>query len=135
MADQQIHQTDHWRELAWRVSADQRQQTARADQAWRDLDLTNAAHLRGVADGLGRARDHQLAVTRDQPRASGADPLDAAIHAVWLHGDWLLLTRFMTTEEREALADGVARHSRVLSEADGSSEPAGEPSGLRWWRA
>jgi hypothetical protein len=53
--------------------------------------------------------------------------LDAAMHSVWLHGNWRWLTQNMSTPEREAAADAVSRHSAVL-EPDEPVEPE------RWWR-
>ncbi|MEU1761335.1 hypothetical protein [Micromonospora sp. NPDC005652] len=62
--------------------------------------------------------------------ASGQAVLDSAWHSVWLHGDWFWLTRSMTTEEREAAAAAVRRHS------DMHAEPGESPlddRALRWW--
>lgn len=56
--------------------------------------------------------------------------LDGALHSVWLHGDWRWLTRNMTTEEREAAADAVARYSRRI---DPDADPLTDAD-LRWWR-
>lgn len=55
--------------------------------------------------------------------------LDAAMHTVWLHGDWFWLTRSMTTEEKEAAAAAVRRHDV------GTGEPGGpiDDRELRWW--
>lgn len=111
--------TDLWLELARRVTADQREHTTRAEQAWRILDLTAAAHLRGIADGLERARDHQLAVAQAEPGVVTDDPIDGAMHAFWLHGKWRWATSKMSPEEREAAADAVTRYSLALHAADG----------------
>jgi len=65
-------------------------------------------------------------------RGDEPTPLEAAMHSVWLHGDWRWLTRKMTTEEREAAADAVQRYSNKLR-ADDGEDPA-PLEGLRWWR-
>jgi hypothetical protein len=57
--------------------------------------------------------------------------LAAAMHSVWLHGDWRWLTRNMTTEEKEAAADAVEQHSKAAHDEDETWEPL---TGLRWWR-
>jgi hypothetical protein len=57
------------------------------------------------------------------------DLLDAALHSVWLHGDWHWLTRNMTTPEREAAWAAVKRHSALLI----PGEPLDEADA--WWRA
>lgn len=69
--------------------------------------------------------------------ASALDPLDAAMHSVWLHGDWRRLTGRMTTEQREAAADAVDRYQAVLNEASrerGIFAGPLDPTHLRWWR-
>jgi hypothetical protein len=58
---------------------------------------------------------------------------DSAWGTVWLHGKWRYLTSQMTTEERELVADAVARWSAALN-ADDSDLEEGEPDGLRWWK-
>lgn len=57
--------------------------------------------------------------------------LDAAMHSVWLHGNWRFLTRKMTTEEREAAADAVQRYHSYIGDEEG--DPALPITGLRWW--
>lgn len=59
-----------------------------------------------------------------------ADLMDAAMHSVWLHGDWRWLTRNMTTEEREAAADAVDRYNAILNDP----REGLEQTSLRWWR-
>ena len=62
--------------------------------------------------------------------AGGGDlELDGAMHSVWLHGHWRWLTQNMTTEQREAAADAVDRHSAILM-AGADEEPACVD---RWW--
>lgn len=51
-----------WLDLARRVTADERLHRQRSDDCWRNHDVTAAVRLRGIADGLVLARDHQLAV-------------------------------------------------------------------------
>lgn len=63
---------------------------------------------------------------------TGTRSLDAAMHTVWLHGDWRRLTERMTTEQREAAADAVDRYRAVL-DGEELAGPVG-PSHLRWWR-
>lgn len=59
---------------------------------------------------------------------------DGAWHSVWLHGNWRWLTKNMTTEQREAAADGVERYWKVLD--DGTEDDASPETRahLRWWR-
>lgn len=59
--------------------------------------------------------------------------LDAAMHSVWLHGDWFWLTRWMTTGQREAAADAVHRHEATAEEADAPGDAGISDRGLRWW--
>lgn len=74
-----------------------------------------------------------LSLTRTSPaRRPEPTDLDAAMHSVWLHGDWRWLTRSMTTEQREAAADAVQRYSDRLAAKDARS-PSTELD-LRWWR-
>ncbi|BAL87332.1 hypothetical protein AMIS_21120 [Actinoplanes missouriensis 431] len=119
-----------WRALVRGVTAAEREHRSRADTLWRDHDVISAVRERGIADGLSIAREHHAQVVA-QARAGelGPDPYDGAMHSVWLHGDWRWLTRNMTTEEREAAADAVQRHSNLLNDGDG----AGELTSLRWW--
>jgi hypothetical protein len=64
------------------------------------------------------------------------DTADAAWGSVWLHGDWRWLTKNMTTEQREHVADAVARWHAALY-ADYADYPGVRPpddAELRWWR-
>lgn len=67
--------------------------------------------------------------TTGEERATDGDRalLDGAMHSVWLHGDWRRLTLHMTTDEKEAAADAVDRHSALI-------EPGDPVACLRWWR-
>lgn len=58
------------------------------------------------------------------------DPMDGAMHSVWLHGNWRFLTSKMTAGQREAAADAVQRYNAVLE----PDEPL-PPHQLRWWRS
>lgn len=58
---------------------------------------------------------------------STEDPLDGAMHTVWLEGDWYDLTQRMSPEHREAAADAVERYSEHL-------HPGGGVILERWWR-
>jgi hypothetical protein len=53
-----------WLTLAERVTDSERQSDADAERAWRDLDVSRAVYLRGIAEGLRIARGHQLAAAR-----------------------------------------------------------------------
>jgi hypothetical protein len=70
-----------------------------------------------MTDEIGAALQQRLAA------------LDGAVHSVWLHGKWRWLTSNMTTEQREAAADAVQRHSVVID----PDEPLTDED-LRWWR-
>lgn len=60
------------------------------------------------------------------------DPLDGAMHSVWLHGQWRWLTSNMTTEKREAAVAAVIRYSAALN--DGDDDPVSR-STLVWWES
>ena len=121
-----------WRALAQGVTAAEREHRRRADDLWQIHDVIAAVRERGIADGLEKARDiHAQVVAQARADELGPDPMDGAMHSVWLHGDWRWLTRNMTTEEREAAADAVQRHSDQLGRADG--EDPTPLTDLRWW--
>ncbi|GGU62224.1 hypothetical protein [Streptomyces lavendofoliae] len=92
-----------------------------------DLTISSSVRVQAVA----QARD-TLAVI-DSCMAGETVPGDGAWGTVWLHGNWRYLTSQMTTAEREAAADAVARWNAALNADDGNVEE-GEPDGLRWWR-
>ena len=52
---------------------------------------------------------------------------DAVIHSVWLHGDWKAVTKPLTTEQKEAMADAVERYSSRIEHASVTVD--------RWWRS
>lgn len=58
------------------------------------------------------------------------DVLDAAMHSVWLHGQWRWLTSNMTTEEREAAWAAVQRYGARLH----PGEPPMPDKFGAWWR-
>ena len=119
-----------WRALLQRVTAAERQHRRHADDLWRVHDVIPAVRERGIADGLAQARDiHAQVIADDRAGTLEPDPLDAAMHSVWLHGDWRWLTKNMTTEEREAAADAVQRHNTLLNDP----ELADDVLDLRWW--
>lgn len=95
----------------------------------------------GITYGTVRAwftdagRAAALLATYKTPADRAADAVDAAMHSVWLHGDWRYLTKKMTTEEREAAADAVQRYHLELNAYDGTEEPLPlSDEDLRWWR-
>lgn len=127
---------DLWMELARRVTADERDNRDRAEQMWKAGDVLAALRLRGIADGLDKAREHQLQVSAEARAGHTAEgrpaPIDGAMHSVWLHANWRFLTMKMTTEEREAAADAVQRYNDWLNRHD--DDLATQPLNLRWWR-
>lgn len=52
-----------WLELARRTFASQRTYTELAETSWRSLNVFDAVRFRGMADGIGIARDHHLDLT------------------------------------------------------------------------
>lgn len=56
-------------DLAKAITADERLHRARAEQMWQAGDVIAALRLRGIADGLEMARDHQLRLTAEAARA------------------------------------------------------------------
>jgi hypothetical protein len=59
------------------------------------------------------------------------------MHSVWLHGNWRFLTMKMTTEEREAAAAAVQRHTAARNaENAGAVDDFGpiDDEHLRRWR-
>lgn len=84
--------------------------------------------LVGVATRADMLERILTATRADQPT-----PLEAAMHSVWLHGNWRWLTRNMTTEQREAAADAVQRYSDHLASQD--DDMTGPVADLRWWRS
>lgn len=60
------------------------------------------------------------------------DPLDDAMHTVWLDsGKWRWTTQQMTTEAREAAVAAVLRYDRTLKDGDPSKLLTRES--LAWW--
>ena len=68
--------------------------------------------------------DHRRDAIR---RAQESMYLDAAMHSIWLHGDWRWITQNMTTGEKEAVADAVERYGAWLDLKDPVKVD-------RWWR-
>lgn len=106
--------------------------TLLAQVAGQQRDL--ASTMAGVADLMA-----QLASSNDMLervltgfRGDEPTPLEAAMHSVWLHGNWRWLTQKMTTEQREAAADAVQRYSDWLSRDE--VEQGSNVLDLRWWR-
>lgn len=121
-----------WRALVGRVTAAEREHRRRSEQLWQVHDVIAAVRERGIADGLDQARTiHAQVIADHRDGVLEFDPLSAAMHSVWLHGDWRWLTKNMTTEEREASADAVQAYSDHLNRQDDEA-PTGL-SGLRWW--
>jgi len=52
-----------WLELARRTFASQRAYTELAEKSWQSYSVVDAVRLRGMADGIGIARDHHLDLT------------------------------------------------------------------------
>ncbi len=69
---------------------------------------------------------------RVRPAPTGEpDPLDEAMHTVWLEsGKWRWATQKMTTEAREAAVAAVLRHDRVTKDPD---EPLLTRESVAWW--
>lgn len=93
-----------------------------------------------IGDDPSQLRQQAVAWMRskgyDAIPAPGTVPesvLDAAMHSVWLHGDWRFLTSKMSGEEREAAAAAVERYHQVMDVAEGKPSAPVDPSGLRWW--
>ncbi len=59
------------------------------------------------------------------------DPLDYAMHTVWLEGNWKWVTQKMTTEAREAAVAAVLRYDRALKDNDPADLLDRET--LAWW--
>lgn len=126
--------SDRWLELARRITAAEREHRQRAEELWNHADVMAAARERWTADGLQRARDIHLEVAAESRAPSGEpEPLDAALFSIWLHGKWRWLTSKMTTEQREAAADSVARYDEWLSRQDDDLNRIDDQE-LRWWR-
>jgi hypothetical protein len=124
--------TNQWRELARRISEAERRHRGNGQRLWIDGDVIEAVKERWTAVGLDQARELMLDVTAE-PSGGEPNPLDAAMHSVWLHGNWRFLTSQMTTEEREAAADAVQRHNEWANRQDDDLGPI-DNAGLRWWR-
>ena len=101
-----------------------------------------AGHQRRIASTFAEAADllARMASSSDMleriltaSRGDEPTPLEAAMHSVWLHGNWRWLTRNMTTEQREAAADAVQRYSDWMDRDDG--ELGSNVLDLRWWRS
>jgi hypothetical protein len=100
-----------------------------ADVVWREaLRQFQPRLVDAITDGIMQALAKERAVV--QPAIAA---LDGALHSVWLHGDWRWLTSRMTTEQREAAAEAVERHSAALN-ADAVDEFVLDGDDLRWWR-
>jgi hypothetical protein len=65
-------------------------------------------------------------------RTERVNPLDEAMHTVWLEGKWEWITRCMSGEAREAAVAAVLRHSNRLRAIDGDRKPLKRES-LAWW--
>jgi hypothetical protein len=104
---------------------------ARVAGQQRDL----ASTMSGMADLMAQLASSNDMLVRILTGLRGDEltPLEAAMHSVWLHGNWRWLTSNMTTEQREAAADAVQRYSNKLSADDGERpDPIAD---LRWWRS
>lgn len=101
---------------------------ADADMVWREaLRAFHPRAAKAIEGGTNEAFETQRGDARPTIAA-----MYGALHSVWLHGDWRWLTRNMTTEQREAAADAVERHSATL---DHYGQPGDDmPLDLRWWR-
>lgn len=62
--------------------------------------------------------------------ATQSELIEDACFSVWLHGDFGYLTKKMTTEERNAFADGIDR-ARVRMHAEDNEEATPIH---RWWK-
>ncbi len=67
-------------------------------------------------------------VIRLQRRVVEPDPIDQAMHTVWLEGNWRWATTKMTTQAREAAAAAVFRYHEYLD----PDEPVSRDS-VAWW--
>jgi transcriptional regulator with XRE-family HTH domain len=56
-----------WLELAKRTYQSERHYEQLAEKAWRDNDYLTAIRFRGVAEGIGIARQHHLDVVAERP--------------------------------------------------------------------
>lgn len=63
-----------WLELAKRVTAAERLHRGRAEEKWQAGDVLAALKFRGVADGLGMARDLHLGVIAETRRPAEETP-------------------------------------------------------------
>ncbi len=111
-----------------------------ATDLFRDLAHTQPGYLAAVRAALA-GRDlacwcelgqpcHGLILLEvanpDQAPRPPADPLDEAMHTVYMNGKWRWVTECMTTEAREAAVAAVLRYNRA----------AGDPmtrASLAWW--
>lgn len=93
-----------------------------------------ASTMAGVADLMAHLASSNDMLERVLTGFRGDEPtpLEAAMHSVWLHGNWRWLTRNMTTEQREAAADAVQRYSDWLTRDE--DEQGSNVLDLRWWR-
>lgn len=78
------------------------------------------------AEYVPGARPPEPAPASSQPEVPAITALDSVMHSIWLHASWRDVTKNMTSEEREAAADAVARRCAAMGES--------EPFDLRWWR-
>lgn len=104
-----------------------------AQVAGQQRDL--ASTMAGVADMMAQLANSNDTLERVLTGFRGDEPtpLEAAMHSVWLHGNWHWLTQKMTTEQREAAADAVQRYSDWLIRDE--DEQGSNVLDLRWWRS
>lgn len=92
----------------WCVANDPYHNPPDDDEAWPALNVVVETGTREDAVFVAAARADVPALL------SLVDVLDAAMHSVWLHGQWYWITRSMTTEEREAAWGAVQRYGARL---------------------
>lgn len=71
-------------------------------------------------------------VVRASTHPDRVNPLDEAMHTVWLHSKWQWVTRKMTTEAREAAVEAVLRYDRAMKDQDPDEELLTREN-LTWW--
>lgn len=96
--------------------------------------LAEGAAAERIAGNWGRiAAAHILAALAAAPEPGDGDPLDYAMHTVWLDsGKWRWTTSRMTTEAREAAVAAVLRYDRAMKRNDPDEELL-DRSDLVWW--
>jgi hypothetical protein len=126
-------------DLALRFTAEHRRVAAETATAWASnypipaWGLAEGAGAERLARNWGRAvAANVLEALAAAPEGGATDPLDEAMHTVWLEGNWTWLTRRMTTEAAEAAVAAVLRYDRAMK-ADDPEEDLLTRESLAWW--